>query len=196
MRRISHNIIVISRDDSQLSPILNCSTWARKIIIASPFTNPSITGWGISLTSFPSQNIQKNICRAHISTKVAKRKSIQYVTTSDVITTASAHVAQDIIHGLPQNIAIISPTIKAAWSQTIGFTPATNEKAIASGTRARATVSHDKISVFNWFLSWSSWNKELFFTYVSNNIEETSKYINKNSSSQFGVAIFSFVRVH
>ena len=64
------------------------------------------------------------------------------------MTTARAPVAHEIIPGLPPNIAVSSQTINAAWSPTIGFTPATNENAIASGTSARATVSHERISVF------------------------------------------------
>lgn len=70
------------------------------------------------------------------------------MSTREVITTARAPVAPDIIPGLQPNIAVKSHTINAAWSPTIGFTPATNENAIASGTRASATVSHERISVF------------------------------------------------
>jgi hypothetical protein len=58
-------------------------------------------------------------------------------------------VAPLIIPGLPPNIEVIIHIIKAAQSHTIGSTFATNEKAIASGINANATVSPDKISVFN-----------------------------------------------
>jgi len=147
---INQSMIHISELGSHSSQTLNCSIWAINIIIASPFTNQSITEWGMSRTNFPSQKTQNNICNAHMSIRVAKRYSMPYVTTRDVITTARAHVAPDIIPGLPQKIAVKSPTINAAWSQTIGFTPATNEKAIASGTRASATVSPERISVLSW----------------------------------------------
>jgi len=118
-------------------------------MIARPFTNQSITGWGISLTSFPSQKSPKAICSIHIKIRVAKRNSTPWVNTREVITTASAPVAPDIIPGRPQNIAVISPTKKAACNHTIGFTHAINEKAIASGTSASATVKPESISVFN-----------------------------------------------
>jgi len=43
---------------------------------------------------------------------------------------------------------VISPTKNAAYSPTNGSTWATNAKAMASGTKARATVNPDNISVF------------------------------------------------
>ena len=69
--------------------------------------------------------------------------------TNDTITTASAPVAPEIIPGLPPNTAVINPTIKAAYNPDNGATPATNAKAIASGTNASATVKPDKISTLN-----------------------------------------------
>ena len=66
--------------------------------------------------------------------------------TNETITTAKAPVAPDIIPGLPPNTAVINPTIKAAYNPDNGATPATNAKAIASGTNAKATVNPDKIS--------------------------------------------------
>jgi transcription elongation factor len=62
---------------------------------------------------------------------------------------ASAPVAPDIIPGLPPNTAVINPTINAAYKPDKGATPATNAKAIASGTKASATVNPDKISTLN-----------------------------------------------
>ena len=70
-------------------------------------------------------------------------------TTNETITTASAPVAPDIIPGLPPKTAVIKPTIKAAYNPDKGATPATNAKAIASGTKAKATVNPDKISTLN-----------------------------------------------
>ena len=65
------------------------------------------------------------------------------------MTTASAPVAPDIMPGLPPSMAVTNPTIKAAYKPDNGVTPATNAKAIASGTKAKATVKPDKISILN-----------------------------------------------
>ena len=46
-------------------------------------------------------------------------------------------------------IEVIKPTIKAAYKPERGATPATNAKAIASGTKANATVKPAKISTLN-----------------------------------------------
>ena len=59
-----------------------------------------------------------------------------------------APVAPEIIPGLPPNIEVIKPIIKAPYRPTIGETPATKAKATASGTSARATVIPDKMSFF------------------------------------------------
>ena len=50
--------------------------------------------------------------------------------------------------GLPPKIEVIKPIIKAPYNPTIGEIPATNAKATASGTSARATVSPERISSF------------------------------------------------
>lgn len=151
-------------------PTLNWLICAKNIIIASQLTKPSITGWGISLTNFANQNTPNNIWNIHINIKVAKRYSIPWVATSDVITTAKAQVAPEIIPGLPPNIEVKSHTIKAACNQTIGLIQATKEKAIASGIKAKATVNHDKISDFNWDLFLNSSNIHVFLKKVSNSI--------------------------
>jgi transcription elongation factor len=69
--------------------------------------------------------------------------------TRATITTAKAPVAPEIIPGRPPTKAVIKPTIKAAYKPDIGATPATNAKAIASGTKANATVNPAKISTLN-----------------------------------------------
>lgn len=189
VRSIKKDIISSSHHGSHVQDTLNCPICAKKIIIARPFTKPSITGWGISLTNLQNLNIPNNIWRIPINIKVANKYSIPYVTTNEVITTARAPVAHDIIHGLHQNIAVRRPTINAACKPTIGFTHATNENAIASGTRAKATVSHDRISTFSWFLSCSSWKNQLFCIYDSRSIWELGVNINKNSRLIW-VAIF------
>jgi hypothetical protein len=93
------------------------------------------------------------------------------VTTIAVITTAIAPVAPEIIPGLPQKIEVIRPTKNAACRPTIGSTFATNENAIASGMRARATVKPERISVFSCLLSENSEKNPFLFKYVSNNIK-------------------------
>jgi hypothetical protein len=102
---------------------------------------------------------------------VAKRYSIQKSLTRETITTARAPVAPDIMPGRPPNIAASNPTINAACNQTRGFTPATNENAIASGTRASATVSPESISVLTWFLSDNSLNHPVFCIYDKSNMK-------------------------
>ena len=66
--------------------------------------------------------------------------------TKLTITTANAPVAPEIIPGLPPKIAVIKPTIKAAYKPTKGSTPATKAKATASGTSAKATVIPERTS--------------------------------------------------
>lgn len=127
---------------------LNCPNCAKKIIIARPFTNPSITVWGISLMSFPNFRTPKSIWKIPIKTTVAKRYSIPCCATKETIMTASAPVAPEIIPGLPPNNAVIKPTINAAYNPTKGCTPATKAKAIASGIRAKATVNQERMSDF------------------------------------------------
>ena len=68
--------------------------------------------------------------------------------TKLTITTAIAPVAPEIIPGRPPKIAVINPTIKAAYKPTNGSTPATKAKATASGTSANATVRPDNTSFF------------------------------------------------
>ena len=135
------------RPEIQFSHIWNCSSCERKIMIASPFTKPSITVCGISLTSLPSPRTQNKICSIPMRIRVAKRYSTQKSLTNDTITIARAPVAPEIIPGLPQKIAVISPTINAACKPIIGLISATKENAIASGTSARATVNPESTSV-------------------------------------------------
>ena len=58
-------------------------------------------------------------------------------------------MAPEIIPGRPPITAVINPTIKAAYRPDKGVTPATKAKAIASGTRAKATVRPESISILN-----------------------------------------------
>ncbi len=68
--------------------------------------------------------------------------------------TAIAPVAPEIIPLLPPNTDVIRPTKKAAYKPTSGSTPATNANAMASGTRASATVMPESISAFGLEVSW------------------------------------------
>ena len=69
------------------------------------------------------------------------------------ITTAMAPVAPEIIPGRPPITAVTKPIINAPYSPTKGSMPAIKAKAIASGTRAKATVKPDKISFLGLGLS-------------------------------------------
>ena len=60
--------------------------------------------------------------------------------------TAIAPVAPEIIPLRPPKTDVIRPTIKAAYKPTNGSSFATNAKAMASGTRASATVKPERIS--------------------------------------------------
>jgi len=71
--------------------------------------------------------------------------------TSGAKITATAPVAPEIIPGLPPITAVISPIMNAAYKPTLGSTPVTNEKAIASGTSARETVKPERISFLIFF---------------------------------------------
>ena len=61
--------------------------------------------------------------------------------------TATAPVAPDIIPGLPPKIEVIKASTKAAYKPVKGENPGIKAKAMASGTKAKATVRPDKISV-------------------------------------------------
>ena len=118
------------------------------ITMANPLTKPNITGCGTSLINFPSFKTPTNICINPIRTTAANRYSTPCETTKATITTAIAPVAPEIIPGLPPRIAVIKPMIKAVYKPTNGLTPAINEKATASGTKAKATVKPDNTSSF------------------------------------------------
>ncbi len=59
---------------------------------------------------------------------------------------ATAPVAPEIIPGLPPSSEVTSPIINAAYSPTVGLTPAMEEKAIASGISATATKAPERTS--------------------------------------------------
>ena len=82
--------------------------------------------------------------------------------TRPTIATAVAPVAPEIMPLLPPNIEVISPTKKAAYRPTNGSTCATKAKAIASGTRAKATVNPDSISALGFFVK-SNFSKTVLY---------------------------------
>ena len=129
--------------------IWNWCNWDNPITIAKPFTKPNITGCGTIRINLPNLKIPAKIWRIPIKTTVAKRYCTPCSDTKDTITTARAPVAPDIIPGRPPKKAVINPTIKAAYKPAKGATPATKANAIASGTRAIATVRPDRISILN-----------------------------------------------
>ena len=62
------------------------------------------------------------------------------------MTNAIAPVAAEIIPGRPPTKLMTTAIQKEAYKPTFGSTPAIIEKAMASGIKARATTSPDKIS--------------------------------------------------
>ena len=60
---------------------------------------------------------------------------------------AIAPVAPDIIPGRPPKIAVTIQSTKAAYKPVSGENPGINAKAIASGTKANATVNPDNTSI-------------------------------------------------
>ena len=78
--------------------------------------------------------------------------------------TAVDAVAAEIIAGRPPTMAVTTAIEKEAYSPTLGSTPATIEKPIASGISARATSTPDSSSV-GMFVSHSRRNvwKNLIF---------------------------------
>lgn len=96
-----------------------CSICARKITIAKPFTNQSITGCGTNLINFQILKNQASIWKIQAKTTAASRYSkdcseFQVSVISGAITTAIAQVAQEIIPALHQKTDVISQIIAAA----------------------------------------------------------------------------------
>lgn len=61
--------------------------------------------------------------------------------------TAMAPVAPEIIPGRPPKMEVTNASTKAAYNPVKGEKPGIKAKAIASGTRASATVRPERISV-------------------------------------------------
>ena len=61
--------------------------------------------------------------------------------------TATAPVAPEIIPGRPPRMEVTKQRIKAAYKPVKGENPGIKANAMASGTKARATVRPERISV-------------------------------------------------
>src|SRR6056297_1244368 len=118
-----------------------------KMITAKPFTNPNITGCGTKRINFPSRSTPASICMIPARITVANTYSTPYCWAKLTITTATAPVAPEIIPGLPPKIEVTNPITNAAYNPVRGDKPAIKAKAMASGTKASATVRPDKTSV-------------------------------------------------
>lgn len=119
---------------------LKCSNCARAMMIARPFTKPSITGWGTMRISLPSRNAPNSIMTMPLSTTVANRYCGPCWTTSATITTAIDPAAPEIMPGRPPNRAVIVQMKNAPYRPASGFTPATSANAMHSGTSANDDV--------------------------------------------------------
>src|SRR5690606_11462760 len=96
---------------------------------------------------------------------VAKIYSTPWLLARATITTATAPVAPDIIPGLPPKMDVTKPMTKAAYNTTNGDRPPIKAKAMASGTKAMATVSPERISVlYSTFCEKSNNRKYCFMT--------------------------------
>ena len=138
----------------------NDSNCENKIRMARPFTKPIITGYGTRRINLPNFNTPTITCITPANTRVANRYCIPRssiprakpallpISTALATTTAIAPVAPEIMPGRPPIEEVIRPRKTADHKPTIGSTPAINEKAMASGTRASATVNPDKVSSF------------------------------------------------
>src|SRR5690606_41240773 len=89
------------------------------------------------------------------------------------VTTTTAPVASDIMPGLPPKMDVTKPMTKAAYNPTNGDRPAIKAKAMASGTKAMATVSPERISVlYSTFCEKSNNRKYCFMPFDMDRPEE------------------------
>lgn len=126
---------------------LNWTSCDMNMIMAKPFTNPKITGCGTRRISFPNLRIPAANWITPARITVAKMYSMPCDFTSVTNTTATAPVAPEIIPGRPPKMEVTIPIMNAAYNPVNGDSPAMSAKAIASGTKANATVNPERISV-------------------------------------------------
>src|SRR3546814_20501465 len=81
------------------------------------------------------------MCSTPVRIVATSRYCKPWSLTRPTINNAMAPVAAEIIPGRPPVKAITTEIQNAAYKPTFGSTPAITEKAIASGTRARATTT-------------------------------------------------------
>ena len=90
--------------------------------------------------NFPRRSAPATAWMAPASATAAKRYSGPCDATSGAKTTAVAPAAPEMTPGCAPSTAVHMPMRAAAWSPTMGDTPATNVNANDSGTIARDTV--------------------------------------------------------
>src|SRR5690606_4295425 len=96
------------------SDTLNCATCAMKIMTASPFRKPYITGWGINRTNLPSLNTPTNNWRIPPKITAPKRYSTPWVAANAISTTTVAPAPPETIPGRPPRMEVTNPIKKAA----------------------------------------------------------------------------------
>src|SRR5690606_15484181 len=87
------------------------------------------------------------ICNKPANTTAAKKYSMPCPAIKAIITITVAPAPPEIIPGLPPNIAVIIPIIKAPYNPVKGGNPATIANDKDSGIMVIATVNPAKISV-------------------------------------------------
>ena len=114
--------------------------------MASAFTKPVRTERETKRISTSSFSRPKTTWIAPQSSVAASRYCSPCEETSAAATSATDPAAPEIIAGRPPAKAITMPITKEAKSPTSGSTPATKEKAITSGIRAKVPTMPARIS--------------------------------------------------
>ena len=117
-----------------------------KIRMASALTKPVMTERETYLRASPKRSAPQMICNTPVSTVAARRYCSPCSLTKVIMSSAIAPVAAEIRPGRPPRKAVTTAMQTEAYRPTCGSTPAMMEKAIASGTSAKATTSPAKRS--------------------------------------------------
>ena len=116
-----------------------------------PYTRVTVTGITLAKDKADATAEPKAAAKTTAAkTTTAKKPAAK--TTAAKTTTAKAPVAPEIMPGRPPHMAATNPTINAEYRPTKGSTPATKEKATASGISASETVRPERISLLRLFL--------------------------------------------
>ena len=97
--------------------------------------------------NFPSLKTPTKICKIPPKATAAKTYSNPFDFIKAIKTITVAPAPPETIPGLPPNIAVTNPIIKAAYKPTNGGNPANIAKESDSGIMVMATVNPAKISV-------------------------------------------------